>query len=163
VDAYPEKTFPAAILQVRYGSQTVDGVVTYETILNVENKDLLLRPGMTATAEIDVKTVRDAVLIPNAALRFSPPQTVEAPQSDDGRSFVSKLLPGPPRRRRSSGPAGKAPVAGRRARVWTLSQGGAPKALQVKTGITNGTLTEVSGGELTPGMILIVGTVGTGS
>ena len=73
VDAYPERTFPARITQVRFGSQTVDGVVTYETVLNVDNSDLSLRPGMTATADITVKRIENAILVPNAALRFTPP------------------------------------------------------------------------------------------
>jgi len=49
VDAYPERTFPARITQVRFGAQEVEGVITYETVLNVDNSDLSLRPGMTAT------------------------------------------------------------------------------------------------------------------
>ena len=59
---------------MRYGAKTVDGVVTYETVLLVDNSDLLLRPGMTATAEITVNHIANAVLVPNAALRFSPPE-----------------------------------------------------------------------------------------
>lgn len=159
VDAYPEKTFPAEIQQVRYGSQTVDGVVTYETILNVENEDLLLRPGMTATAEINVKTVHRAVLIPNAALRFSPPVKVES--TEDKRSFVSKLMPGPPRRRRSSKPPDNASTPGKKAHVWTHSQGRL-KAVPVEAGITDGTMTQVTGGEVAPGMSLIIDTLDAG-
>jgi HlyD family secretion protein len=72
VDAYPDRSFPAHIRQVRYGSKTVDGVVTYETILVVDNSDLSLRPGMTATADIVVKEIENTILIPNAALRYKP-------------------------------------------------------------------------------------------
>ncbi|MBN1422380.1 MAG: efflux RND transporter periplasmic adaptor subunit, partial [Planctomycetes bacterium] len=73
VDAYPDRTFKGKITQVRFGSKTVDGVVTYETVLDVDNSDLSLRPGMTATAEITVQRIEGAVLVPSAALRFSPP------------------------------------------------------------------------------------------
>ncbi|MBI4831417.1 MAG: efflux RND transporter periplasmic adaptor subunit, partial [Candidatus Lindowbacteria bacterium] len=97
VDAYPDMIFRATVGQVRYGSQTVNGVVTYETVLNVNNSDLLLRPGMTATADITVKKVEDAVLVPNAALRFSLPVQESQPSSQGG-SITSKLLPRPPRR-----------------------------------------------------------------
>ncbi|HSO19774.1 MAG TPA: efflux RND transporter periplasmic adaptor subunit, partial [Desulfosarcina sp.] len=68
VDAYPNRTFPARITQVRFGPKAVEGVVTYETLLNVENQDLSLRPGMTATAEIVVQKIENALLVPNAAL-----------------------------------------------------------------------------------------------
>ncbi|MGS0724423.1 efflux RND transporter periplasmic adaptor subunit, partial [Shewanella sp. 30m-9] len=74
VDAYANRNFPAKISEVHFASQTVDGVVTYETVLIVDNSALLLRPGMTVTADILVKQVSDALLVPNAALRFSPPE-----------------------------------------------------------------------------------------
>ena len=70
VDAYPNRIFQARIAQVRYGSKTVSGVVTYETVLTLDNADLSLRPGMTATAVITVQKVENGVLVPNAALRF---------------------------------------------------------------------------------------------
>ena len=72
VDAYPDRTFEANVIQVRYGAKTEQGVVTYETILSADNSELLLRPGMTATADIIVTQIEDTLLIPNAALRFSP-------------------------------------------------------------------------------------------
>lgn len=73
VDAYPNKTFPARLTKLYYASQTIEGVVTYKGILDVDNEDLLLRPGMTATAEITTHTLENALLIPNSALRFTPP------------------------------------------------------------------------------------------
>ncbi len=74
VDAYPEESFPAEIQTVRFASETVSNVVTYKAILTVDNSNLKLRPGMTATANIVVESIKDALLIPNAALRYSPPQ-----------------------------------------------------------------------------------------
>ena len=73
VDAYPDKIFKGVIKQVRMNSTMVNNVVTYETVVTVDNSDLLLRPGMTVTADITTKVVKDALLVPNAALRFSPP------------------------------------------------------------------------------------------
>ena len=73
VDGYPGRTFSAVVKQVRYGPETVQGVVTYKTLLSVDNSDLALRPGMTATANITVQRVANVMLVPNAALRFSPP------------------------------------------------------------------------------------------
>jgi len=74
VDAYPDKIFKGIIKQVRMNSTMVNNVVTYETVVTVDNSDSLLRPGMTVTADITTKVVNDALLVPNAALRFSPPK-----------------------------------------------------------------------------------------
>ena len=73
VDAYPDKIFKGIIKQVRMNSTMVNNVVTYETVVTVDNSDLLLRPGMTVTADITTKVVKDPLQVPNAALRFSPP------------------------------------------------------------------------------------------
>jgi len=78
VDAYQEQEFPASINMVRFGSETTDGVVTYKAELRLDNSDLKLRPGMTATAVITVKKIEKTLLIPNAALRFVPPKTTKA-------------------------------------------------------------------------------------
>jgi HlyD family secretion protein len=71
VDAYPEKTFHGVIRQVRFNSVILNGVVTYETVVEVNNEELLLRPGMTATAEIITDVIESTFVVPNAALRFS--------------------------------------------------------------------------------------------
>lgn len=148
VDAYPDRNFDAKVTQVRYGSQTVSGVVTYKTILKVDNQDLLLRPGMTATAHILVNEDKDVLLVPNAALRFSPPVTTTA---QSGGSLVSNLLPRPPR---SSQNSVQAP-AGKEQRVWVLKDG-KPEAVNVVTGETNGIMTAITEGSLQPGTPLIV-------
>lgn len=146
VDAYANRSFPATISQVRFAPETVEGVVTYKTILAVDNADLSLRPGMTATAEITVQQVHDALLVPNAALRFTPPKTREQQQA----SFISKLIPHPPHRRdkqvHESGNDQK--------QVWVL-QDGQPFAIGVKTSVTDGKLTEITAGDVKPGMELI--------
>ena len=148
VDAYPERSFPAVIRQVRYGAETTSGVVTYETVLTVSNEDLTLRPGMTATAEITVQEVKDALLVSNAALRFVPPV-----QGAAGRSgFMGRLMPRPPPRRSDTDTAG-APAG---PRVWRL-QDGQPVPVAVTIGQSDGQWTEVRATELAAGAEVIVG------
>lgn len=74
VDAYPDKQFKGVITQLRLNSQMVNGVVTYDAVVEVPNTDLKLRPGMTATAQIITGKLSNALTVPNAALRFSPPK-----------------------------------------------------------------------------------------
>jgi len=149
VSAWPGRKFPATIQRVGLGSTTTDNVVTYKTILQVNNDDLALRPGMTATASIVTAERTDVLLVPNAALRFTPPTTSGKPQ----RSLVSRLLPGPP-----PDMAKKRPVAAAaksdEARVWVLGEQGA-QAVAVKTGVSNGRQTEILGGDLKAGMAVI--------
>lgn len=152
VDAYPNRTFPARITQVRYGSRTTEGVVTYPTVLNVDNSDLSLRPGMTATADIVVKEVKDALLVPNAALRYVPPQRSEKDAETAGGSLLSKLFPRPRRdRQQKRNEIG----VGKEQRVWTL-RNNQPVAIAITTGATSGIMTEVAGGDVGEGMPLII-------
>jgi HlyD family secretion protein len=154
VDAHPGRSFPAQITQVRYGSQTVNGVVTYKTVLNVDNSDLSLRPGMTATADITVNKVENAILVPNAALRFIPPvKEKEAPSN--GSSLLNKLLP---RRHRPPSKQRKDSIANKLQHVWTLRDG---KLLAIAVGIgaTDGKMTEVTSGDIEPGMSLVIDTM----
>lgn len=150
VDAYPDKRFPARITQVRYGSKTTDGVVTYTTVLKVNNDDLTLRPGMTATAVITTKKLENVLLVPNAALRFEPPQAQaeDAGQKGGGGGLVSSLLPHPPR---SETRASEATSTNKAQRVYVL-RGGALCAVPVLAGMTDGIHTEVTGDGLEPGM-----------
>jgi HlyD family secretion protein len=147
VDAYPDRSFPATIEAVRFASETVSNVVTYKAILTVDNQDLLLRPGMTATADVTVESVTDAMLIPNAALRYSPPASSEA-----RGSFLSRLF-APPRPRGNRNERGQAAAATARA-VWVL-RSGAPQRVQVETGPTDGQFTVLKSGEIKEGDQLI--------
>jgi HlyD family secretion protein len=152
VAAYPNRVFDARIIQARYGSSTTSGVVTYETLLKVDNPDLSLRPGMTATADIIVKKIEKAVLIPSAALRFIPPFQEEKKSST---GLVGALLPRPPR----TGTQQREDItAKKQQRVWTLKDGQLA-AIPVAIGSTNGSLTEVVAGEIQPGMAVVVDTV----
>jgi len=150
VDAYPDRTFSAKIAEVHYGAREVDGVITYEAVLNVDNADLSLRPGMTATATIVVEEVEDALLVPNAALRFSPPVQAEAKRPT---SLIGRLVPHRPRpdskNRQARGSERKDQ------RVWILRDG-QPVAMPVTVGATDGFMTEVLEGDVEPGTPLIV-------
>jgi len=137
VDGYPGRAFNAVVKQVRYGPETVQGVITYKTLLSVDNSDLALRPGMTATADITVKKIDNVVLVPNAALRFSPPAPAETAKS--GGSLISRLFPRPPR---ASRPRDTTDVKGKQ-RIYVLRDG-QPEAVSVTTGSTDGIMTEIA-------------------
>ena len=78
VDAYPDKRFSAAISDIAYASVTTENVVTYEAKLAVDNRELLLRPGMTANVDIITREAKGALTIPNAAFRYQPPSSAKA-------------------------------------------------------------------------------------
>ncbi|MEJ2060180.1 MAG: efflux RND transporter periplasmic adaptor subunit [Gammaproteobacteria bacterium] len=149
VDAYPDRIYSALVTQVRYAPQTVDGVVTYDTILSVNNADLSLRPGMTATVDITVESLKNALLIPNAALRFTPPVTKTA--SGGSRSIFSRLFPRPA----SHTAKPEQPLGEGKKRVWTLKNG-KPVAIPVTVGASDGKMTAVVKGDISPDMPLLV-------
>ena len=151
VSAFPARRYPATIHRVAFGSTKTDNVVTYTTTLNVDNSDLSLRPGMTAAATIVAKEAPGVLLVPNTALRFSPTSGNGATAANT--SILAKMMPRPPRSntpktagtdRRSGGPR----------QIWVLKDG-QPVAQPVKTGISDGRFTEVSGEGLTEGMAVI--------
>lgn len=158
VDGYPDRIFTAQISQVRYGSKIVSGVVTYETILNVDNSDLSLRPGMTATANIVVNKIENSVLIPNAAIRFIPP-TKEDEALSGSNSIIGKLFPRP--RRQQTKQKKDTKVDRKKSRVWTLKDGQLSE-VSVVIGESDGIMTEVTGGGIEPGMKVVIDTIRTG-
>lgn len=121
VDAYPERTFPSKLLSLRNEPREEQNVVSYEALLQVDNSELLLRPGMTATATIVADVREDVLAVPNAALRFAPP---------------------------TLGPDQAAKPGDRR--VWVL-EGGEPRPVVVKTGVSDGRLTELRDSSLSEG------------
>lgn len=147
VDAYGDRTFPARITQVRLAPQTTGGVVSYETVLALDNKDLSLRPGMTATAQIIIEQIHDALLAPNAALRFTPPVT----QTKDQRGLLDQLFPRWGRRDHNK----QADDKNKQKQVWIL-QNNVPTPIDVKTGASDGRMTQIIAGELQPGAALLV-------
>jgi HlyD family secretion protein len=149
VDAYPDRRFPAVIRELRYASETVQGVVTYKAVLTVENAEMLLRPGMTATAEIGVQDVTGALLVSNAALRFTPPAQ---PVAQSG-GLLKRLMPGMPQFR----PASQR-EAGGPSRAVRMLRDGVPVAVPVTVGASDGKRTEILQGEIGEGSAVIVDT-----
>ena len=149
VEAYPDRKFAARVLQLRFAPETVNGVVTYKAVLSVDNADLSLRPGMTATAEIITRKATNALLVPNGALRYAPPETAVA----DNRPFLQRLMPRPP----SRPPKVEKLPAGER-RIYIL-QDGVPAAVSIAVGASDGTATEVLKGELAEGALLVTDAV----
>lgn len=127
VDAFPGATFQAAVTEVRRAPKLTQNVVTYETVLDVDNPDGRLKPGMTASVKIDTAAVADALHAPNAALRFTPPAEASAAAPT------------------SAGPA-----------VWTLD-GERPQRHPVTAGISDGRLTVISGEGLVSGQEVLIG------
>lgn len=150
VDAYDDRQFPAQIASIRYAPQTVDGVVTYLAILTLDNNDLALRPGMTATAEIVARQVDDALLVPNAALRFAP-RLPEADTEDSGGSgLLGMIMPRRP-------DVATAPRSMRT--VWVLRDGVAIE-VEIDPGDSDGRFTEIRGGGLSEGDHVITAQAG---
>jgi HlyD family secretion protein len=152
VAAYPNRTFDAWIVRANYGSSTTSGVVTYETVLKVDNSDLLLRPGMTVTADIIVKKIDDALLIPDAALRFTPPAQEEKKSSG---GLISSILPHPPGEKNKQSEENGA----KKQQKAYLLKNGKPSPVSVTVGSANGGMTEVLSGDIKPGDAVIVDTV----
>ena len=165
VDAFPGQTFPATITRVDLGSNlsaqstttststTANQVVSYSATLSVANPDIKLRPGMTATAEITTTQKQNVLLIPNAALRYRP--TKEA-----SGGLASAL--GPPRFRIG----GERTATGGRGATQTIyveDADGSIRQISIVTGDSNGSQTEVTAGELKPGMKVVTGELNAGA
>jgi len=168
VDAFPGKTFPASITRVDVGSNlsaqsttttttTTGQVVSYGATLTVANPDQQLRPGMTATADIVTNAKSNVLLVPNAALRFKPTAAAPSASATSG-GIAGALVPSRPRRGGGGGARGDVSVVrGGAQTVYIKDESGQPKAVSITTGATNGTMTEVIGGDLQPGMEVITG------
>ncbi|MBB1077679.1 efflux RND transporter periplasmic adaptor subunit [Rhodoferax sp. 4810] len=154
VSAYPTRNFPARITRVGFGSTITDNVVTYLTYLDVANTDLSLRPGMTATASIIASQRTDVLLVPNTALRFTP--SVAAANTSAKSGVMSSLTPRMPGSNNRKSAAAEASTAGAK-QVWVLPEGdqAEPKAVAVTPGISDGHMTEITGGDLAVGMRVI--------
>lgn len=159
VSAYPSRQFPAHITRIGRGSTITDNVVTYLTYLDVNNQDLSLRPGMTATAMITATKRTDVLLVPNAALRFTPGTQKNAAQ---GKSMASGLLPRMPGNN-TRRPAATSASTALAKQVWIESTDtrsgatGTAVAVAVIPGISDGRMTEIVGGDLRVGMRVITG------
>jgi HlyD family secretion protein len=174
VDAYPGEPFRGGIRDIRNAAQVVQNVVTYDAVIDVANPDLKLKPGMTATVSIVTDRRRDVLTVPNTALRFRPegagnagPQNAQAgagQRRERGQSAVPGQPEGEGRQRRNSdgdGDEEAAPVVIKRP-IYVLVNGAAV-AREVITGLSDGRITEVTGGDLKEGEAIIVGVAGQNS
>lgn len=158
VDAYPERLFEAEIIQVRYGADENDGVITYKAVLRVDNPDMSLRPGMTATADITVQRVENSLLVPNSALRFSMPKPPMEEQPKEKGTLLGALLPGPPRHPEHDKKGEMRPPGEDEAStVWILGSDNHPQPVHVEKVATDGVLTAVQASQLSSGSRIIIG------
>ncbi len=169
VDAYPDETFVGTVRQIRNSAVTVQNVVTYNAIIDVENPEMKLKPGMTANVSLIYDERENVLRLPNAVLRFRPaPGTVERPErrANDrraGERMASReqqqagASAGGMRNGRAEGSKrqGGQEVDPDRRMVWILVDG-KPKPVRIKTGLSDGNLTEVVSGDLSETSMLIV-------
>jgi HlyD family secretion protein len=139
VDAFPERRFDAEIRDISYSSVTTDGVVTYNARLNVDNSELLLRPGMTATVTIVTKQAKGALTVPSSAFRYRPPVVRE-----QGFNLLSMFTGRGGRGGRWRDQQDLKPADGTRA-LYVLEEG-RPRRVEVKVGATDGEMTEILSG-----------------
>jgi HlyD family secretion protein len=166
VDAYPNDTFTGTVSQVRLDPVVAQNVVSYVTIIDVPNRDLKLKPGMTANVTVEAARADNVVRVPNAALRFRPTQEMlpqvarttdrphgsgEAPVTDSpSGSGARAAWPGRPNA------GGNRTADDAVARVWTL-QDGQLRPVRVRTGISDGTVTAIVDGQLAENTTVITG------
>lgn len=147
VDAYPGESFSGTIRQVRLAPINVQNVVTYNVVVGVENKDLRLKPGMTANVSIVVAQNDQALKVPNAALRFIPPKAERERLEVNGQAMNVVE-----RRSSANGGEGLIPKT-----VWKLAENGSLSPVPVQTGISDGVATEILSGALAEGEEVVVG------
>lgn len=170
VDAFPNDQFNGRVKQVRYSPVVQSNVVTYTTIVEVDNPDLKLMPGMTATVSIIFGEALNVLKIPNSALRFQPPQDVMqkifermmaerrtqnsgGPEAEAGsrQRSAQGRMPGMNR------PSGQTGTRQQRPRVWIQDENGELQMVFIRTGVTDNTFTEVVGDALKEGQEVITG------
>lgn len=182
VDAFPNQTFRGTVTQVRYSPEVQQNVVTYTTIVEVENPELKLRPGMTATVSVVVGEAKDKLLVANAALRFNPdPEEMqrlfeemrkERQAARGGESQTNESGAANPRAQAGEpgqpfpGGMGRGMPGARMqefSRVWIEDVNGKLRPLFIRTGVTDNSYTEVVSGDLKEGQEVIAGTDGGSS
>ncbi len=144
VDAYPGETFTAKVLQIRNAPSTIQNVVTYDVVLRLKNPHLKLKPGMTANVSIIIEEKENVLKVPNAALRFKPPQTAKTRPPQGTR---------PTQEGRKTGPGQV---------VWVLGPQKNPVRVGVQTGISDGQYTEIVQGKLKEGDPVIIESTAAG-
>jgi HlyD family secretion protein len=168
VDAYPGETFHGKVRQIRNAPQTVENVVTYDAVIDIDNPQLKLKPGMTANVTFVTAEQPDVLRLPNAALRFRPSPEVLVlagiqPEKSPASGFGSHGQNGSLTARNGYGHVDR--KSSNEHRVFVLTNG-KPKPVEVATGISDGTVTAVMGGPLHAGDLVVLdasgGSQGTG-
>jgi HlyD family secretion protein len=177
VQTYPDRTFHGTVKQVRLQSKTTENVVNYTAVVEVDNPDGKLLPGMTATVDFETGAAKDALLVPNSALRFTPSDDQLKQAGIDPDSLKAARAQWQGRRQNAQqqgggavvigGPGGPGGNAGLRAgggqarshfgRLWIAGPNGKLTMVRVKTGLSDGKQTAVEGSALKEGMQVIVG------
>ncbi len=165
VDAFPGQEFKGTIQQMRLNPQNVQNVVTYNVVLDVDNPEQKLKPGMTADLTITIDERNNVLKVANAALRFRP-QNVNT-QNRPNNSERTGGQQGGRRQRNAEAGAGQtenrltpstAPVlAGQNRLVWVLGQEGTPQPRRITVGLSDGSATEIVSGNLQEGDVVIIG------
>jgi HlyD family secretion protein len=141
VDAWPAKTFTGVVSQVRNAPIITQNVVTYDVVILVDNRELLLKPGMTTNVTIQVKKFENVLKIPNAAMRYRPADTSKEPGGGTAG--------------RKKEPMGQ--------RVYVIGKDRKLRAVPIKAGVSDGAFTELTGGDLKEGDLLVTGEAPKGS
>lgn len=149
VDAYPGERFRGQVRQVRNAPISIQNVVTYNVVIGVDNKDLRLKPGMTANVSIVVARKENVLTAPNAALRFAPPKAERGEGKPAGARGDAGVPSVKPVAGATKGPAEK--------KIWRVGATGDPEAVPIQTGISDGTATELTNDELKEGDQVIIG------
>jgi HlyD family secretion protein len=169
VDAFPGQDFSGQVSQVRLNAQNLQNVVTYTAVIEVSNPEMKLRPGMTANITFPVERREDVLTVPNAALRFKPELTEEEQQKLRAEMQARREQRSGERQRsenreqqggqesRSAGPRPQGQT------VWVLTDGKKLEPRFVRTGLTNGRVTEIVAGSLQEGETVVIGKNQTGS
>ena len=169
VDAFPGKEFKGTIQQMRLNPQNVQNVVTYNVVLDVDNPEQKLKPGMTANLTITIDERNNVLKVPNAALRFRPQTANAQNRSNNGDNNNGAQRQSRAQRNADGGqgsqdrqenrltPSSSPVVAGQNRLVWVLDQGGKPQARRVSVGLSDGSATEIVSGNLQEGDVIIIG------
>jgi HlyD family secretion protein len=166
VDAFPKEMFHGVVFQVRMNATSIQNVVTYDTIVNFDNPQLKLFPGMTAYVSIPVASVADVVKIPNAALRYKPDLPAEKLQELYSKYGVTataaapmptNIKQPPAAARERSAPKPNSTTASDMAIVWRVQADKSLRPLQIHIGLTDHTYTALTSGDLHPGDELVTG------
>ena len=173
VDAFPGKDFDGKIAEMRLNPQNVQNVVTYNVVIDVDNPEQKLKPGMTANLIVTIDERNNVLKVPNAALRFTPQDTTgrragNSSGNSQGRRQAAGNGDGASGRANNGGDVQFAPstapvLAGQTRIVWVMGQDGTPQRRRIKVGLTDGASTEVVEGNLVEGEIVITGQTTSGT